>query len=373
MSGGAILAGVTAGSSGFGNLNEVAGAANKFFILTQPSSSATAGVVFAQQPVLQILDQFGNLRSAANGSADNSTLVSAARAAGSGILQGTTTVTASNGVVTFVNLSHNTATNITIGFTSPSVAAGTNLERDRGQSAAATRLAFTAQPANGTVGAALATQPAIATQDQFWECIHRGFVRQQNRDGIAHHRRRAASGNDLEGYRNERRQRDHQLYELAGGLSRDERSVDRRREWFEQRSKQCIHGHQGKPDHHFGALPGRSYGDAPFGVSATASSGLAVSFSIVSGPASISGGTLTITGAGKRDGSRFTSGRHELEFSHARGPIFHRRQGQPKHHLRLAFKQDLRRCAVRCERDSFLRVDGQLQQRLRSGQCLSNQ
>ncbi|HEV8345846.1 MAG TPA: Ig-like domain repeat protein, partial [Vicinamibacterales bacterium] len=48
----------------------------------------------------------------------------------------------------------------------------------------------------------------------------------------------------------------------------------------------------------FGPLVNKTYGDAPFSVTATASSGLAVSFSIVSGPATISGSTVTIIGAG---------------------------------------------------------------------------
>src|SRR5581483_3840430 len=48
----------------------------------------------------------------------------------------------------------------------------------------------------------------------------------------------------------------------------------------------------------FGALAGKNYGDPPFTVSATASSGLPVSFSILSGPATISNTTVTITGAG---------------------------------------------------------------------------
>jgi hypothetical protein len=47
----------------------------------------------------------------------------------------------------------------------------------------------------------------------------------------------------------------------------------------------------------FGALSGKTFGDPPFAVSATASSGLAVSFSIASGPATISGNTVTLTGA----------------------------------------------------------------------------
>ena len=48
----------------------------------------------------------------------------------------------------------------------------------------------------------------------------------------------------------------------------------------------------------FGSLSGKTYGAAPFTVSATASSGLSPTFSIVSGPATISGSTVTLTGAG---------------------------------------------------------------------------
>ena len=48
----------------------------------------------------------------------------------------------------------------------------------------------------------------------------------------------------------------------------------------------------------FGALAPKTAGAPPFGVSATASSGLPVTFSIVSGPATIAGSTVTITGVG---------------------------------------------------------------------------
>lgn len=48
----------------------------------------------------------------------------------------------------------------------------------------------------------------------------------------------------------------------------------------------------------FGALADKTFGDAAFAVSATASSGLPVSFSIVSGPATVSGSKVTLTGAG---------------------------------------------------------------------------
>ncbi len=48
----------------------------------------------------------------------------------------------------------------------------------------------------------------------------------------------------------------------------------------------------------FGWMSGRTMGDAPFALSATASSGLPVAFRIVSGPATIAGNTITLTGAG---------------------------------------------------------------------------
>jgi hypothetical protein len=48
----------------------------------------------------------------------------------------------------------------------------------------------------------------------------------------------------------------------------------------------------------FATLANKTYGDAPFGLSATASSGLPVNFSILSGPATLSGNSVTITGAG---------------------------------------------------------------------------
>jgi hypothetical protein len=48
----------------------------------------------------------------------------------------------------------------------------------------------------------------------------------------------------------------------------------------------------------FGVLSNQTFPVSPFAVSATASSGLAVSFTIFSGPATISGNTITITGVG---------------------------------------------------------------------------
>ena len=48
----------------------------------------------------------------------------------------------------------------------------------------------------------------------------------------------------------------------------------------------------------FGALPDRVFGSAPFTLTATASSGLPVTFTVFEGPATISGNKVTLTGTG---------------------------------------------------------------------------
>src|SRR5206468_5068919 len=76
VSGSASVVGVSTNSN-LGTLREVAGTASLLAIQTQPSPTATAGVAFAQQPVVQVRDQFGNWRNAANGNADNGLVVTA--------------------------------------------------------------------------------------------------------------------------------------------------------------------------------------------------------------------------------------------------------------------------------------------------------
>ena len=89
-------------------------------IATQPSATATAGVVFAQQPVIYIEDTYNNVRS-------NDTLtVTATRSAGAGTLLGTTNMAAVGGVATYTDLAHGWATNITIQFTSGALTAATS-------------------------------------------------------------------------------------------------------------------------------------------------------------------------------------------------------------------------------------------------------
>jgi hypothetical protein len=48
----------------------------------------------------------------------------------------------------------------------------------------------------------------------------------------------------------------------------------------------------------FGSVPNTTYGAGPFGISASSTSGLAVTFKVVSGPATVAGGVVTVAGAG---------------------------------------------------------------------------
>src|SRR3989442_1586404 len=131
-------------------------------IQTQPSTTATAGVAFTQQPVVRIEDQFGNLRSS-----DTTTVVTASRSAGSGALQGSTNQTALNGIVSFNNLSHNVATNISIQFSSGALSGATS-SAIAVSPATATRLTIQTQPSStATAGAIFSQQPVVRVEDGF--------------------------------------------------------------------------------------------------------------------------------------------------------------------------------------------------------------
>jgi hypothetical protein len=160
-----------------------AAAADHLTIQTQPSTTATAGVAFAQQPVLRIEDAFGNRLTS-----DNSTVVTATRSTGTGSLQGTTTATASAGVVTFANLSYNVAETITINFTSGSLTNATSGNIVVSPSAA-NRLTIQTQPSpTATAGAAIAPQPVIRIEDQF------GNLRSSDNSTVVTAARGAGSG-----------------------------------------------------------------------------------------------------------------------------------------------------------------------------------
>ena len=112
--------------------------------------------------MVQLQDDFGNVVTG-----DSSTVVTATRNAGTASLQGTTSVTAVNGVATFSNLSYIKAETITIDFTSASVSSATS-GNVTVNSAAANRVTIQTPPSSiATAGAAFAQQPQIRIEDQF--------------------------------------------------------------------------------------------------------------------------------------------------------------------------------------------------------------
>ncbi len=128
---------------------------------TQPSATATAGVALTQQPVIWVVDAAGN-----QVTTDNSTVVTAARLAGNGTLQGTLTATAVNGAATFANLSHNVASTISILFSSGSLVPDTSSSIVVSPAAAA-QLVFVQQPTGATAGAVITPAVTVKLEDAF--------------------------------------------------------------------------------------------------------------------------------------------------------------------------------------------------------------
>jgi len=100
----ATLAAVTASSTSFGALTELAGTANRLAFTTQPGS-ATAAAAFGTQPVVRSRDQFGN--DSTNGLPASRT-VTLTLTSGTGPILGTTNLDigtgAGNGVVSWSDL-----------------------------------------------------------------------------------------------------------------------------------------------------------------------------------------------------------------------------------------------------------------------------
>jgi hypothetical protein len=107
-------------TSDSGLLTVVPAAAYQLVIATQPSSTAVVGIAFAQQPVIYIEDQYGNLRTS------DTLVVTASRLGGTGTLQGTTEIAAVGGVATFTNLANSAVSTITIFFDSGTLVTATS-------------------------------------------------------------------------------------------------------------------------------------------------------------------------------------------------------------------------------------------------------
>ena len=157
----AVIQQVQADATSWGSLAEIPGSPAKLAILTEPSATATAGALFAREPVVEIQDAYGNLVTTASGT------VTAVRDAGAGALQGTLSATVVGGVAVFTNLYHNVATNITIGFSSGSLTPATSTVVSIQAAPADHLVKVQGDSQTGTVATALPVNPTVKVVDAF--------------------------------------------------------------------------------------------------------------------------------------------------------------------------------------------------------------
>ncbi len=204
-------------------------AASQLVVTTQPSTTATAGVAFATQPVVAEEDQFGNIITS-----DSTHTVTAARGTdGTASLQGSPlTVTLVNGVATFSGLSYNMAETMNIAFSTNAGSFTTTSTDVVVSPAAASQLVVTTQPSTtATAGVAFATQPVVTEEDPFGNVITSDST----------HTVTAARGNhgtaSLQGSAS-----DGDAVERRGDVQRPVVQHGRDDEYRLQHQRRCVHG-----------------------------------------------------------------------------------------------------------------------------------
>jgi hypothetical protein len=135
-------------------------------ITTQTSSTAQAGVAFAQQPVVRLVDADGNP------AAGGGVTIAAAIASGGGTLAGTVTAnTNASGVATFADLSiEGTAGNRTLGFSATGLTGATSATIAVG-AGPASALSFTVQPSNAVASAPITPAVQVSVVDDFGNVV----------------------------------------------------------------------------------------------------------------------------------------------------------------------------------------------------------
>ncbi len=139
-----------------------AGPPTQIVIVTQPSSSAQAGVAFATQPVVQLKDAGGN------NSPTSGRVITASVASGPGsALSNATATTDGNGVATFSGLSiDDLAGSYTLSFDNGSLTGATSSSITV-TAGAASRLTFTQQPTSTTVNTVISPPVVVSVTDAF--------------------------------------------------------------------------------------------------------------------------------------------------------------------------------------------------------------
>ncbi len=155
------LAGIAGNPATFTATGTV-GSAGRLAVVQQPSATAQSGVVFPQQPKVQVQDAGGNPVKTA-GLAVTATVASGAGATLGGQL---TVATDANGIASFTNLVLTGALGAyTLGFTSPTLSGAASAAIVLG-AGAATQLVIVQQPAAvGQSGVPLTQQPVVQLQD----------------------------------------------------------------------------------------------------------------------------------------------------------------------------------------------------------------
>ncbi|MFA6170975.1 MAG: Ig-like domain-containing protein [Patescibacteria group bacterium] len=147
--------------------------ASRLEMATQPSATATAGEAFATQPVVKIVDQFGNLISE-----DDLSVITATRnsASGSRDLGGTLTATVSGGIATFTNIVYTEAVTIALNFSSDSLTPVTSNSIAVAPNVPSV-VTFSTAPAaviTDTVDNPISTQPIVLVKDAYENNVANG-------------------------------------------------------------------------------------------------------------------------------------------------------------------------------------------------------
>jgi len=138
--------------------------ASKLAFTTEPSSSATGGTAFAQQPTVTVEDQYGNTVTTSTASITLA-ITSGTGTAGAALSCTTNPKSATAGVDTFAGCSINLAgTGYTLTATSTGLTSAVSTAINVSAGAAA-KLAFTVQPSNSTAGVAIGGPPTVSVED----------------------------------------------------------------------------------------------------------------------------------------------------------------------------------------------------------------
>lgn len=281
----AIIQGATTNSISWGFLAEVVGAATKLAIVTQPSSAVTAGVDFPQQPVVQIQDQFGNLRS------DDNVSVITATSSGTDTNDVNGFLTVEDGVAVFSGMDYRIAQTNTITFSSPGLTSKTS-SNIVVSAAAASQLTLLTQPsATATAGIKFTQQPVVRVEDAF------GNLRKTDSTTVVTADINQGSA-DLTGTLNTIAKNGVATFTNLAYPIAEIISINFTNATLDSDTSLDIVVNPVSQVVTFGSLANKTFGAAPFAVSASASSGLPVAFSILSGPATVAGNLVSLTGAG---------------------------------------------------------------------------